>query len=430
MSNKFDVIVVGAGLAGSACAIEAARAGLKVLVIERGEYVGAKNTSGGMIYAQVLEELVPDFWKDAPLERPIGRQRVMMTSGKREMTLEIGNGGFLEPPYNGFSVLRGKFDPWLAKRAQEAGALIVTSTVVDGLIKRDGRVIGVKTRRPDGDCFADVVVLADGANSLLARKMAMRKPYGHHDMYVGVKELIRLPEGAIEERFGVSQGEGVSYAVIGDFARGIPGGGFLYTNKDSVSLGMVMQPDALASQQITADEVLARYKEVPEIARLIAGGKLVEYSGHLVGESGLKGMSQLYGDGVLVAGDAAGFVVNTGIVLMGMNLAISSGICAGKACAGAISEGDVSAKSLSRYEEICGQCAALSAMRAHGKAPEFMSSPRLYDEYPGIINGILEEMVTIGPGTAKGILNIAKEHAKGIKMTSIARDVWKGAKSL
>ncbi|CDX03962.1 Protein FixC [Desulfitobacterium hafniense] len=430
MVSKFDVIVVGAGPAGSSAAIMAAKAGLKVLVIERGEYVGAKNMTGGMLLAQVLNEVIPEFWEEAPLQRPIVSQRIMMASGARSMMVDISNQKFKEPPFNGFSVLRHEFDAWLADKAREAGAIVVTGTVVDDVIREGDRIVGVKTRREDGDVYGDVVILADGVNSLLARKVGLKKPDKAHDIGLGVKELLALPAKTINERFGLTGNSGAAFMAIGDFARGIPGGGFIYTNKESLSIGMVLQPQALIDQKVTADEVLERFKSRPEVARLIEGGKLIEYSGHLIPEGGYKSMSGLVADGIMVAGDAAGFVVNTGITLQGMNLAIASGKCAGEAAVKAWQKRDFSAAALSEYEKLLSEGVALNAMKTHSRAPELMSSSRMFSEYPDMINDLLEQVLTVGSGPQELLMNIARREIKKIGWMNVIHDGMTGVKSL
>ena len=430
MTRKFDVIVVGAGPAGLSAAIVAAREGLSTLVLERGEYVGAKNMTGGMILAQSLAEVVPEFWNEAPLERPILSQRIMMVSDERFLTVEIGNEKNLQPPYNGFSVLRHKFDAWMADYARRMGAVILEGTVVDDLIYENGRVVGVKTRRAEGNVYGNVVILADGVNSLLARRAGLRKDFVSHDIGLGVKELLALPEDVISDRFGVRNGVGASYSVLGSFARGIPGGGFIYTNKDTISIGVVLQPENICQQKLTPDDVLERFKSVPEIARLIEGAKLVEYSGHLLAEGGYASMPKLHAAGILVAGDAGGFSCNTGIVLQGINLAISSGRCAAETAIEACRKGDFSDQFLARYDEHLASCQAGSSMKVHKRAPEIMSCPRMFDQYPDMINDILEQVVTVGPGTQELLKNIAMREAKKVGIKNIISDVMTGVKAL
>ncbi|MBO0687543.1 MAG: FAD-dependent oxidoreductase, partial [Candidatus Dormibacteraeota bacterium] len=151
MSLRSDVIVVGAGPAGSAAALVCARAGLRVLLVERGEYPGTKNVSGAAFYSpQVLEELLGEFWRCAPVERVLARRVISFTSASSSLAVDFRSERLKEPPYNGFTVLRPAFDRWLAEQATSAGATLLPSTVADGLL-RDGRdrVVGIRVRRPE-----------------------------------------------------------------------------------------------------------------------------------------------------------------------------------------------------------------------------------------------------------------------------------------
>ncbi|MDR2381804.1 MAG: FAD-dependent oxidoreductase [Bifidobacteriaceae bacterium] len=430
MSESFDVAVVGAGPAGSAAALSAAKQGLRVLMLDRGERVGAKNLSGGMILSRVLEQLAPDYAVTAPLERPVEHQRLMVVDGDRALTIDIGNAGFVGPPYNGFTVLRRRFDAWLAEQAAAAGAVVLSEAVVDDVITEGSQIVGIKVRGPDGDVRAKVVVLADGVNSLLAKKAGLRGPQQAHDLSLGVKELLALPKDAIEARFGLAPGRGAAYAVIGDFLEGVRGGGFVYANRETVSLGVVAPLTDLAALKVPADEVLERFKAIPGIARLIEGAKLLEYGAHLVPEGGRRAMPRVLGPGVLVAGDAAGLVVNTGLLMMGMNLAIDSGRCAGLAAAHAIAAGDVSASGLGEYRRLLGQSVGLSALTAHRRAPDLLRRKRIFTWYPKLVNDLLQDIVAVGPGRKDGLIKIARRHLSARQMMTVAADVLKAARSL
>lgn len=431
MIPQFDIVVVGAGPAGSSAAIAAARKGASVLLLERGIYPGAKNMVGGMMHGQVLEAIDPDYASQAPFERRVSHQRIMLTSEDASTTIDYANRSFLDAPYNGFTVLRGKFDPWLAQKACDAGAVLVCDTVVDDLVFNGDVVTGVRVRRDEGEVSAKVVVVADGVNSLLATKAGLRSKIEPGTCSLGVKELLALPHDSINERFGLQGDEGAAYACIGDFARGIPGGGFVYTNKDSISIGVVVEPEKLVENGLTADEVLEQFKAKPEIARLIEGGSLIEYSAHLIPEGGYKKMPAPACNGVLLAGDSAGFGVNTGLVLMGMNLAVASGLCAGEVAANAVASGDVSASGMGdAYLSALGNSVALSAMKNHEHAPELIASPRLYGPYTDAVNKLLGKMVQISAGPQEKTMTLAKEVFSEVRIKDLLRDAFIGMRSI
>ena len=168
--SQFDAIVVGAGPSGNACAYTLAKAGLKVLQIERGEYPGSKNVQGAILYANALEQIIPDFRDDAPLERHIIEQRMWLLDETSFVGTHIRSEDYNKPPYNRYTILRAQFDKWFSSKVREAGALLICETTVNHLIMDGDQVVGVQCDRMQGDVYADVVILADGVNSTLARK--------------------------------------------------------------------------------------------------------------------------------------------------------------------------------------------------------------------------------------------------------------------
>jgi electron transfer flavoprotein-quinone oxidoreductase len=238
VNEHFDAIVVGAGPAGSSAALTMARAGMKVILLERGQYPGSKNVMGGILYGNMLDKVEAGLTETAPLERHIIEQRYVMMGHDSATSLSHRNEKYNQKPYNCYSVLRAKFDKFYAQKAVDAGALLITETTATELIMKDGKVIGVRTDRDQGDLFADVVIISDGANSLLAKKAGFHSEWTAEQMTVAVKEVISLPAEKIQDRFNVEGNEGVTLELMGDSSNGMIGMGFIYTNKESLSIGV------------------------------------------------------------------------------------------------------------------------------------------------------------------------------------------------
>lgn len=342
--NKTEVIVVGGGPAGISCAVTIARAGKKVVLIERGKFSGSKNVFGGAIYAQPTREIFPDFEKSAPLERKNIEHKYALL-GEEDATV-ISYKKKHENPVS-YTVIRGKFDRWMAEEAKKEGVILVEETVVRELIVQDGFVKGVKTELED--YYADIVVLADGVNSLLAKQIGLRGDLSPEDVALSVKEVIKLPQELINERFHVNDDEGCIYQIFGGPMLGMLGLGFMYTNKNSVSIGLGVTLSELIDKGLSPYDLLDKLKKHPEIAPLIKDGELLEYSAHLIPEGGYKKVPIIFGAGVMVCGDAAMFVNN--MHWEGTNLAMISGKIAGETAIIALGKQDFSENALSHYQE-------------------------------------------------------------------------------
>lgn len=361
MEADFDVIIVGGGIAGSVCAFQLAKAGLGVLVIERGTSCGSKNMTGGRIYTHTLAKVFPDYAVEAPLERRIVKD-MFTYAGK---TVEYASRDLGSQGEESYSVLRRGFDQWVADQAENEGAMYITGIRVDDLLVQDGKVRGVVAG--DEEMASDLVILADGVNSLLARKLGMKEELKPDEVEVGAKEVIQLDAGLIEERFGVVPGEGVAWMFEGVSTLGHKGNGFLYTNRDSISLGVLTTVGDIDCSQETVAGLVDKLHELPEVKPLLEGGKLIEYSAHLLGKGGEKARPKLYGDGVLVIGDAASMVVNRGYVVKGMDLAVESAILAAETAVKANEAGDYSAACLASYQEAVKNSPVLSGAEDKNK---------------------------------------------------------------
>lgn len=409
--DRFDAIIVGGGLAGSTAAYVLAKAGLEVLVIERGDTCGCKNMTGGRLYGHSLEKIIPDFASRAPVERKITKERISFLSSAGNTTVEYGSPALGAPGAASYSVLRSKFDRWLASEAEEQGAMYVCGILVDDMIVRDGKVCGIVAGEEEME--ADVVILADGVNSLLSQKLGLKKELDPMEVAVGAKEVITLGEERIRDRFGLEGSDGAAWMFVGDPTAGNIGGGFLYTNKDSVSLGIVTTVGDIDYSGVSVVDMVDRFKEHPVIRPLIAGGQTTEYSAHLVPEGGFHMIPQLYGDGVLVAGDAAGFVINLGYMVRGMDLAIESGLQAANAVLYAKRKGDYSKSTLSAYKTALEGTFVMKDLRQYKNAPKFMENRRMFTKYPLLLEEILKAMFLVdgtpSPGLVKKLLPILSE---------------------
>lgn len=430
MEDKFDAIIVGAGLAGSAAALKLAQAGLEVVLIDRGPYPGAKNLSGGVLYGHILNDLIPDYWKEAPIERHITNQRVMFMTEQASFNIDFKNQVFTEQPYNAISVLRGKFDRWFGEKAEEAGAMLVPGIKVEKVVVEANKAIGIIAG--DEEMRSDVVILADGANSFLAEQLGLRKKFNPAHMAVGVKELIGLPQETIEERFNLTGEQGTAYGIVGYATKGVAGGGFLYTNKESLSIGLVMHLDELIETGKKPAELMEEFLAHPSIEPLVRGGKMLEYGAHMVPEAGLEMMPTLVMGGLLVTGDAAGFSINNGFVVRGMDLALSSGKSAAEAVLKAKEKNDFSTVSLGVYKQLLDESFVMKDMKTYAGAPAFMKNERMYEAYPEMLVSLMTQIYTHTGQPKEHVVPMAMKSLKesGVSLFNLAGDGLKGVRSL
>ncbi|MEN6409613.1 MAG: FAD-dependent oxidoreductase [Anaerolineaceae bacterium] len=394
---SFDVIVVGAGLAGGTAAAIAARNGLKVALIERGQNPGGKNIFGGTVYTHALEEVFPDFWsRNPPLERPVTEAGYWMMS-KTGMTRITVEGGELDrEPADAYIGLMSKFCAWWIEQAQKEGVFLIPKTqVVDFLRDSNGKIVGVVTDRPDGEIYAPVTIICEGVNNILTQKAGLI----NHDLKpetvaLVTKQLISMPTETINARFGLpDKDHGLAVSVLGEISLGLTGLGFVYTGKDTVSLGVGVDLDVLDKYHVRPYDLLQHFLDHPSIAPLIEGGQMLEYGAHLIPEGGWKQMPKLYGDGVLVAGDAAAMV--NALHWEGTNMATIAGKFAGEAAVEAHKRKDFSAGSLKTYQDKLNDSFIMKDLRQYRNFSRFLNThPDFMDVYPNFVNDALGKFLS------------------------------------
>ncbi|MHC5056578.1 MAG: FAD-dependent oxidoreductase [Planctomycetota bacterium] len=423
MNERFNVIVVGAGVAGLTAAYVLARNGFDVMVLERGNSCGEKNVSGGAFCGDSFQRVFRGVSAEAPIERHIKRRVLSCVSGHSVVSYDYCSGA--KGHGLGFTVLRAEFDSWLGKQAVEAGAEILNGVTVDDVVFDGGVARGVSV---DGEeLYSNVVLLSEGANATLTEKIGFREKLQPIQAGLGVKQVIRIDENTINERFNVDSAEGVAIELFGTFTQGIEGGGFIYTNKDSVSLGLVFALSSYGAKNSPPYEILERFKRIPYVAKLIRAGETVEYSAHLVPEVGVGITPRVYGNGILVAGDAAGFAFKNGRTVEGMNYAVESGKLAADTVIRAAQFNDYSEKTLSEYREMIRCNRLFKRLMRLADARKFFENPRLYKEYPRVIGEFSKMLFGEGIPSDSGILGLLSQAAQtsGVTVRRMAFDMMR-----
>ena len=430
--TDFDIIVVGSGCAGAVAAYTAASAGKSVLVVERGVFAGAKNMTGGRIYSHSLKKVFPDFEREAPLERKITHERMAFMDPASQLAVDFTSPELAEEGRDSYSVLRAPFDQWLAEKAEEAGAEYICGIAVEELLKDEGgKVVGV--RAGEDEITAEVVIVAEGVNTLLCERSLGNPRPKANQMAVGIKEVFELPASQIEDRFLVPEGEGAAMLFVGDCTHGSVGGGFLYTNGDSISLGLVATISIAAdgANEVPVYQMLEDFKNHPAVAPVIKGAKLVEHSGHMVPEGGYDMVPQYIFDGCLVAGESAGLCMNMGYQVRGMDFAVASGQMAGQAAVKALDAGDTSAQGLASYKQAMEDSFVIKDLATFRKWPHTMEGwSSMFTDYPVMAREVFNAMFSVDGEPQRPLMKRMMPIVKKRGLLRLAGEVRKAVRSL
>ncbi|ADX86449.1 FAD-dependent oxidoreductase [Saccharolobus islandicus] len=404
MSFDADIVIAGGGLAGLSAAITANREGLSTIVLERGEYSGSKNVSGGRMYVHALSQLFPDALERAPLERPVTKEtyEIYCEEGKK-ITFS-----FQHKTKNSYTILRAKFDQWLAKEAENEGVLISYTTLISNA-RREKDYVVIETNR--GELKAPLVIDAGGITAPVSRFLGVKK-LEPKTLMLGVKEVLDIkPE--------IPENEGEARTIMGLIGN-LKGGGFVYTNKDTLSIGVTIKVESLYNSSIPSHEIVERFRE-----SLGLSGNILEYSAHLIPYYGYDKIGKIHDKNLILVGDAAGFLINDGFNIRGMDLAIGSGIIAGKAAKKIKELNDYSRTDI--YYEMLKESFVLKDMKTALRSFSVLSEEEVFTKYPKVICNVLGKLFTVTGDGKERPINVLLQESKSenVNTTKMLSDLMR-----
>ncbi|AFZ71602.1 FAD-dependent monooxygenase [Natronobacterium gregoryi] len=367
--EHYEAVVVGCGPGGAAAAARLAAHDVETLVLERGTEAGSKNVSGGLIYAEnsapyTIDDLFDGFREEAT-ERPATDYRIHNVAGNSVKTYDLTDLHEHDTDWCD-AVLRRKMDSWLQRRVHEktseTGGGVLTNVCVDSLLRENGEIVGVTCDDLD-PIEADMIVAADGVNSELARDAGLMDWEEPEEWFQGVKAVVDMEPDVIDDRFDLEPDEGVAHLFSGDLFEDVRGGGFLYTNEDSLSIGTVFHLDSLVEQQAEPHELLDALLTHPMMAQWLGDEyEEREYAAKLVPDSKKVAHPEPYRDRLVLVGDAAGQMQAQGPIIKGMNHAVTAGALAADAFA--VTRGNADPEAAGRrYAKLLADSGTMDKLR-------------------------------------------------------------------
>lgn len=311
---EYDIVIVGAGPAGSAAALKAASSGKKVLVIERGPEPGSKNVSGAMVRKDYVTSV---FGEGMPFERNVEKIKLSLYNHDNPVNIEF-------KPENLVTTGRLKFDKWLSSVSENAGAMVIPKTTGLKLNWEDNVAKSLTTDR--GEVYAKSFVLAEGVNSLLSMESKIKYDLKPENAVQTVKEVYSVKIVDINSMFNMkNESSGVAWRYI---MTDPLVAGFLYTYKDSISVGIGSPINQLVERKIRPEKLLDDFMDKTGISDMVKGYSLREYSAKVIPEAGFPDIN-VSKSNVYLCGDALGLV--DPLTFDGISPAIASGTIAGDA---------------------------------------------------------------------------------------------------
>jgi electron transfer flavoprotein-quinone oxidoreductase len=355
--DKYDVIVVGGGIAGSAAAKRCAELGLKVVQFEKASAPGTKNACGSAITA--TGAVYAPYLLEGPIEVKVTGSRVYYIQRNNKYCMfETVMGGV-----GMYTIHRTKFDPWHAQQACKAGSELRTATTITDIIKEDNQIVGVTTDKGE-KIFAEVVIDSGGAHSIVARKAGLLGRRAGQDNILYATAFVELPEKVIQERFGQLC---EWYLTIGGSSYGF---NWIFPLRDGVSVGVA---GGYITPKLNIRQQAQEFLNEPIIKEKLKGGKIKSWGIRTDPE---KIIEKTYAPGLIVTGHAAGLVQP--FIGEGMSFGLMSGRYAAETAAEAISSGDTSEETLVNYEAKWKNDPLFKTMRIYGQTlkDNFLKRPQ------------------------------------------------------
>lgn len=278
--EKYDVVIIGGGSAGLAALKRLSDLGKQAVLLESGSKIGSKNVSGGILYSKKprkglvhnVEDVFDEFLREAPLERKITKYILHATSKEKIFSMDLTAAHKYEANF-GYSVLLNKLNAWFAEQAAESaqkyGGGIIPGVHATSLEwNEQNRSTTVKTSELE-EFEAKAIIAADGVNSEVAEITGARSKFTPEESYQGVKVVVKLPEEVINERFNISSEVGEAHLFAGDVTLNHIGGGFLYTNLNTLSVGAVYHFDSLLANPAEPSTLVNEILKNPMVSEFI-----------------------------------------------------------------------------------------------------------------------------------------------------------------
>ena len=427
---EMDVLIVGAGPAGLACAIELARLGqrerdgggdmpeLNIGVLEKAGSLGEHSLSGSVVNPRAFRELFPELQpSDFPFRQPVPGEAVyFLTEGRAQRMPTpptMHNSGY-------YTASICEMVRWLGERAEELGVNIFAGFPADALLVDGSAVRGVRTTasgldrtgQPGSgyaeptDLTARITVVAEGTRGALGQAWREWQQVGSANpqlFALGVKEIweVKRPLDTVIHTLG--------WPLPTDAF----GGSFFYPlGPSQVALGLVVGLD-YHDASLDVHELLQRLKLHPLFRSHLEGGQLVEWGAKTIPEGGYYALpARKSGDGVLFAGDTVGFVDVPS--LKGIHYAMQSGMYAARAAYAALKLGDVSGAALSSYDRMIDESYIVADMRR-------TRNMRLAFKDGLYVGGVKAGLMTVTGGRFPGGRIAMPEDARTPRTTSAPR---------